>query len=1193
MRKFSKATLIGGIAMAAVVALAIPVNAAITSPAANAVVTGTVTLTDNGAQSAGCVGTFGNSSGSTNMYVDQGAGTAITTAVPAGTPDTGTSTVINLGTASGTGATVSQTGPWVTDNFGNGTYTITSIEKNTKATVIIVTICSSGSTTTARETVRVNNSGSLSYGGVSSAPQGTTLAAKATLTDQSGVAAPVGTPVTFQLGSGTVVNAVTGAGGVATANVPVVGPPTNTTLNVGYAGTFWNATSDPVPFSVTTDPTSAVLSPTTSTDYGQTASFTATVTSTIAGLGTPTGQVTFSEDGTPVPATLVPTSTPGVATATISDSTLNAGSHNIGAVYVGDANFTTSTATAATQVVATAPTTVAIATSVSPSFFGEAITYTATVTATSPGATTGAPVGSIAFSTTPTGGASEPIGGAVTLTASGPNVSTASSTAISLLPANTYSTVATYTPAAPGNFTAGSSNLTQVINQANTSVGVVSTLPAFADFGQSVQFTATVTTGSPGQGSPTGTATFVVDSGTPNQIILGTANLNPAGADASSATSPAISTLTPGSHLITVTYTNTDGNYVSGTTGSVGQFIAPDASTVTVSTVNNANPSVFGQPVAFQASVTLAFTDGGTPTGIVLFFVNPSSPVNCNAAPSSTFEETLVNGVATTPPDSSLPVGANTISACYFSSSSDFGASGTADPQYVQTVKADPTTTTLTSANTPGNESGPTVFGQPVTFTASVAANAPGSGVPTGTITFSDGANVLGTVALSGGTSSDTATLETAALSVGGHAITAVFNPNNVDFVTSQQGINQTVNQDPSATTVTQNGQTVQGQPVTFTATVTSTAPGAGIPTGTVQFEINGANILGGPVTLAPLTDGSGSSATSQAITTLTPGTYEATAIYSGDTNFITSTNSLNQIVNPASTATTLVAAPSPVVFGQPVTLTATVTPTGAGAGLPTGTVDFYDGTTLLGAAPVQVVGGTEQASLPGLALTVGSHSFSAVYLGEFDYAGSTSSTVSEGVSLIGTSTAVVSSLNPSTFGASVTFTATVTPASNAGPGPSGTVTFSDGSTVLGSAPVALVSGKYVATLSETSFAVGTHNISASYSGAPNYSGSSTASALAQIVSKDGSKIAAQAATSANSMTATLTSTQGVPIAGQTLTFTSGSTALCSAVTAANGTATCTATGLTGLTLDLAGSYTVTFAGNASYTGSTATAKAP
>jgi hypothetical protein len=1182
-RSISRASLIGGVALAAVVAMAIPAGAAITSPAANATVSGTVDLHDDGAQSKGCAGTFGNTNGSTNMYVDQGAGTAATAVVPVGSPDTGTSTVVNLGTVSGTG-TESQDGSWITDNYGNGTYTVNSIEKNAKATVIIITVCSSGTTTNAKETVTVSNTGVLNYGGVSAAPQGTTLAAKATLTDQNGVAAPTGTPVSFELGGGAVVNTTTGAGGVANANVPVIGPPGVETLHIAYAGTFWNAAAQDVNFTVQADPTTTVISPTSSSQYGNTDTFTATVTSTIAGLGTPSGQVTFTEDGNPVtPSTLTPVSA-GVATATFSDATLAAGSHPIGASYGGDPTFATSTATAVTQVVNQAPTSTVLSTSQQPSFFGEVITYTATVTATNPGIATGFPVGNVSFIETPTGGSSSPIGGAVTTTGTG-NVSTATSSSISLLPAGPYSVVANFASSPTSNYASSSSTIAQTIDPDSTSVGVVSTLPTESFFGQSVQFTATVSNTSLGQGSPTGQVAFVIDAGTGSQINLSTNSLNGAGLDASSATSSAISNLSPGLHTVTVTYTdNVDGNYVSGSKGTVQQFVAPDPSTTTISTVGNANPSVFGQSVAFAATVTLQFTDAGTPTGIVLFFVNSSDPPTCDTSqPGYLATVNLVNGVATTAGDANLAVGNNTISACYATFNADISGSVTQDPQYVQVVNPDPTTTTLTSANTPGNASGPSVFGQPVTFTATVNAAPPGAGVPPGTVTFSDGSTVLDTETLSGGTVSNTASFTTSALSVGSHAINAVYNPTGPDFLGSQAGLNQTVNQATSSTAVVQNGASVQGQPVSFTATVTAVAPGAGTPTGTVLFEVNGANILGPALSL------SGGTVTSPSISTLTPGTYDVTAIYSGDVNFLPSTYDLNQIVNPASTSTSLVASPSPDTFGTPVTLTATVTPTGSGAGLPTGTVDFYDGTTLLGAAAVSTVGGVQQAVLPANTFdTVGNHVLSAVYLGEYDYAGSTSANVTESVQLIGTTTTVASSLNPSAFGSAVTFTATIVPASNAGPGPSGAVTFKDGSTVIGTGTVASSGGHFTASLTLSSLAVGSHGITASYSGATSYSASASG-ALTQTVNKAATSIAAQQATASSSMTATLSSAQG-PIAGQTLTFTAGTTVLCTAVTGTNGSATCTATGLTGLTLDLNNGYKVTYAGNGSYLGSSASA---
>src|SRR5260370_19161181 len=107
----------------------------------------------------------------------------------------------------------------------------------------------------------------------------------------------------------------------------------------------------------------------------------------------------------------------------------------------------------------------------------------------------------------------------------------------------------------------------------------------------------------------------------------------------------------------------------------------------------------------------------------------------------------------------------------------------------------------------------------------------------------------------------------------------------------------------------------------------------------------------------------------------------------------------------------------NPSVFGQPVTLTATLNPTNA-----TCTVQFLDGVTNLG-APVTVSNGT--ATLLTSSLSVGGHSITAVYSGDSNFAGSTSPALGQNVNQAGSATAVTSN-NPSSFGQTVTFTATV-----------------------------------------------------------------------------------------------------------------------------------------------------------------------
>src|SRR5262249_59493924 len=94
----------------------------------------------------------------------------------------------------------------------------------------------------------------------------------------------------------------------------------------------------------------------------------------------------------------------------------------------------------------------------------------------------------------------------------------------------------------------------------------------------------------------------------------------------------------------------------------------------------------------------------------------------------------------------------------------------------------------------------PAATGQAVTFTAAVSVLAPGSGMPTGTVTFMDGNVVLGTAPVS--PFSGKATLTTSFAAAGGHVITAVYS-GNATFVGSSQALTEQVNAPvtPTATT--------------------------------------------------------------------------------------------------------------------------------------------------------------------------------------------------------------------------------------------------------------------------------------------------------------------------------------------------------------------------------------------------------
>lgn len=380
------------------------------------------------------------------------------------------------------------------------------------------------------------------------------------------------------------------------------------------------------------------------------------------------------------------------------------------------------------------------------------------------------------------------------------------------------------------------------------------------------------------------------------------------------------------------------------------------------------------------------------------------------------------------------------------------------------------TTTTLTSAPNPSSH------GSGVTLAATVTSG--GAPVTTGTVQFTDGATPIGGPVTVG--SDGTATLTTSALTVGSHTLTAAYG--GTDTLGQSAGsVTQVVDKAATKTVLTSDGTPSSiGDPVRFTATVTSA--GVSVTTGTVQFT-DGGSPLGPPVAVGP--DGAATLTTSA----LEAGTHQIAAAYSGDANFATSSDSLQQVVNNLATTTTLTSAPNPADVGQSVTLTATVT--SGGAPVTTGTVQFADGGSSLGAAVP--VGPDGTATLSTDALTAGSHTVSAAYQSTPTYAGSTGSTT-QVVEKLATATTLTSAPNPSDAAQSVTFTATVT--SGGATVGAGDVIF----TVDGTdQPAVTVGTDGTATFTTADLAPGTHTVTAAYSGSDTF-GASTSTPLQQAV---------------------------------------------------------------------------------------------
>lgn len=440
--------------------------------------------------------------------------------------------------------------------------------------------------------------------------------------------------------------------------------------------------------------------------------------------------------------------------------------------------------------------------------------------------------------------------------------------------------------------------------------------------GQGVTFTATVT----GGGTPSGSVTFTVDglAKPPVTIVSGSAILPP-------------SALPAGSHTVTATYAG-DSFHLGSTSPTITQVVNRAATTTTLTSA--VNPSLAGQPGSVTATVAAVAPGTGTPTGSVTFTVDG----NQTSAP-------LVAGSAALDL-STLGAGSHVITAAY---SGDTGYTASESTALTQLIN--PLATVLSLASSPN----PSVTGQTVTVTASVTAPVVGRDAPTGTITFTiDGqASTPFPVPATG-----VAELPLAALTTGTHTIIATYSGDALYAASASAPLTHTVNPAATSITLTSSANPISvGAPATITATVTTSAPGAGTPTGSLTFVINGTAI--DPV---PLTAG----VASLDLSTLPAGTHAITATYPGSAAYLASTSlELSQLIQQPTTTTITASPANTAVQGTTVNLTATQAPATSG------TVQFFDGTTALG-QPIAVNGGT--ASFSTSSLAVGPHSLSAVF---------------------------------------------------------------------------------------------------------------------------------------------------------------------------------------------------------------------
>ena len=566
-------------------------------------------------------------------------------------------------------------------------------------------------------------------------------------------------------------------------------------------------------------------------------------------------------------------------------------------------------------------------------------------------------------------------------------------------------------------------------------------------------------------------------------------------------------------------------------------------------TVVAATPAVSmpGDMVQITASVTRVHETGGV-TGTVTFL---DGATVLGSAPLDGAD------IATLSVDT-LAIGSHTITADYGGAFHTSPASGTTSHR----VSPGSLSVSLTSSQSPS------LVGDAVMLSATLYL--PGTLPATGTVTFTDGTTTLGTATISG----SAASLTTSALVLGKHDIVGTYGGDaNYDPATST-ALSQVVQAHVTIAPTASPSPVLYGIPVTITAHLSSPDTTA-IPTGSVIVE-------SGTVVTTATVDASGD--ISFTTSALPAGTDTVLIAYQGDTTFQYTSTTVDVQVNNASTATTLLVTPvGPTALGAVVTLAAHVTASGTPA-TPGGAVELFDGTTSLGLAALDVTG---SATFTTTALGLGGRQLTATFRPGPGFSASTSSPVGHTVTAVSTTMALHADAATTLRGQAVSFEATVAAVDSAAV-PSGPVSFDVDGVQVGTATLDAAG---VATLTVTSMTVGDHDVTATYLGTSDFTGS-TSSVVAHHVDKASATVVVGASPAVGShgqfvsFTATVTATApGATDANGAVTFTDGTRELGTTTLDTNGVA----------TLDVrmlgAGEHTVTatYAGDADLVGGSGT----
>lgn len=647
-------------------------------------------------------------------------------------------------------------------------------------------------------------------------------------------------------------------------------------------------------------------------------------------------------------------------------------------------------------------------------------------------------------------------------------------------------------------------------------------------------------------GTPTGTVD-ITSNGTPGTVCSAIV------LDGTGGASCTTSMLEQNVTTLTASY-NGDATYAPAT-GSTS--IVVNAATPTVTLVGApASPSPLNTSVLFTATLTGVSLTPVAPTGTMTFALNGTTVAICTATVSTA-------GVATCAIQD-MTSGSNTVTATY-SGDPNFVVASPGSATYSITAQHP----TVTIAAAPAS---PSAVNTDVTFTASLTGTALTPVLPNGTMTFAlNGTTVpscAGKVSAGG-----IATCSIQNMPAGSNTVTATYS-GDTNYVVSAAGSTPytTAASTASLTISASPGSSVTtGTAVTFSATLGGVAFTPVVPNGNVAFTLNG----------SPVATCSAVSVTNQTasctIQSLVAPADTITATYSGDANFkVTNPATFTESVTQGATTVVLTSSQNPSSVNHSITFSATVpaSPGQTAAPYPTGSVKFTQGATTLCGGPQVLSAPTLPLSPTNQPTATCTTTFSsattypvvATYSGDSNFTPGTAGSLTETINAGATTTSVTTS-GTTIINQPVVVSASVVAVDTGTTIPQGTVSFTTTASVAPTgtcaAGVTIAPNGGVPTCTMIFSGAGTFDITAKFTPSNTNFATSTSSATQQTISAGtaGINLTSALNPSAVNQQVTFTAAFNPPITGTqpngTMTFTDGSTTLCSVTVTAGAASTC------------------------------------